>query len=181
MQLLLELFPVAAFLVAYKYFGGMYVATAVLMGGMLLSMLVFWVRQRSVPKMFAVSTLLVLAFGAATLLLRDPRFIQWKPTIFLWALALAFLVSAFVGSKPLVQHMLQAAVGDNPMTRRDWLQLNAAWIVYGLVMGAVNLAVAFHSTESVWVNFKFYGLTASMFLFVLAQMFWLHLRGKLKT
>src|SRR5688572_23077696 len=100
MQMLLEFLPVAAFLVAYKFFGGMYVATAVLMVGMPLSLAILWLRAKKLPGMFAISTALVLAFGAATLTLRDPRFIQWKPSIFLWLLAVAFLVSAFVGKQP---------------------------------------------------------------------------------
>ncbi len=49
--------------------------------------------------MFGASTALVVAFGTLTLVLHDARFIQWKPTIFLWALALAFLVSAFIGQQ----------------------------------------------------------------------------------
>ena len=43
--------------------------------------------------MHLLSALLVLALGSATLILRDPRFLKWKPTIFLWLVALASLLS----------------------------------------------------------------------------------------
>jgi intracellular septation protein len=181
MQLLLEFLPLAAFLIAYKFYGGIYVATATLMVGMTLSLVVLWVRARRIPTMFAASTALVLAFGALTLLLRDARFIQWKPSIFLWALALAFLVSAFVGRQPLAQRMLQPALGEAQLQRGDWLKLNTAWVIYGLVMGAVNLLVAYRASEATWVNVKLYGLMGSMFLFIVGQLLWLQLSGKLKS
>ncbi len=181
MQMLLEFLPLVAFLVAYKLFGGIYVATATLMVGMVLSLAVLWVRGRRLPAMFALSTVLVLAFGALTLILRDARFIQWKPSIFLWLLALAFLASVFVGREPLAQRMLQPALGETRLERSDWLKLNAAWVLYGLVMGAVNLFVAYHASEATWVNVKIYGLMGSMFLFIVAQLLWLQLTGKLKS
>jgi intracellular septation protein len=180
MQLLLEFLPVAAFLVAYKYFGGIYVATAVLMVGMPLSLALLWLKAKKLPTMFAISTALVLAFGAATLLLRDARFIQWKPTIFLWLLALAFLVSAFVGRQPLAQRLMQQVVGEAQMSRAEWLKLNASWVVYGLLAGAANLWVAFTASENTWVNFKLWGLMGIMFVFLMGQFAWLYARGKIK-
>jgi intracellular septation protein len=179
MQLLLEYLPVAAFLIAYKFFGGMYVATAVLMVAMPLSLAILWLRTKQLPGIFSISTVLVLAFGTATLLLRDPRFIQWKPTIFLWLVALAFLVSAFVGQKTLAQRFMQQVLGEADMSRGEWLKLNTAWIFYGLAAGALNLVVAFNASENTWVNFKLFGLMGLMFLFLIGQFAWLYARGKL--
>jgi intracellular septation protein len=179
MQLVLEFLPVLAFLLAYKFFGGIYVATAVLMIGMPLSLALLWLKAKKLPTMFFISTALVLVFGAATLLLRDARFIQWKPTILLWLVALAFLVSAFVGKEPLAQRFMRHIVGEAEMSRSEWLQLNTAWVLYGLLTGAANLYVAFNFAESTWVNFKFYGLMGIMFLFLIGQFAWLYARGKL--
>lgn len=179
MQMLLEFLPILAFVVAYKFFGGIYVATAVLMIGMPLSLAILWLRTRKLPGVFGVSTALVLAFGTATLLLRDPRFIYWKPTILMWLVAAAFLVSAFVGKQPLAQRLMQQIVGDAEMSRGEWLKLNAAWVVYGVVAGAANLLVALNAPEDTWVNFKLWGLMGLMFVFMLGQVYWLHARGKL--
>lgn len=181
MQMLLEFLPIVAFVVAYKYFGGIYVATAVLMVGMPLSLAILWLRGGARPNMFAASTALVLVFGAATLLLRDARFIQWKPTIFMWLLALAFLVSAFVGRQPLAQRLMQQVVGDAPMSRSEWLKLNTAWILYGLLAGGANILVATYASESTWVDFKIWGLMGLMFVFLMGQFYWLHANGKLKN
>ena len=178
MQLLLELLPLAAFLVAYKFFGGIYVATATLMLGMTLSLVVMWLRARKLPAMFAASTALVVLFGAATLILRNARFIQWKPSIFLWLMAIAFLVSAFVGAQPLAQRMLQPALGDATLPRRDWLKLNHAWVAFGLLTGAANLVLAYNVSEEQWVKLKVFGLSGVMFLFVIAQTAWVYRRAQ---
>ena len=87
MQSLIEFFPLAAFFGAWAV-GGIYVATAVLMGAMALLLAWDWFRMRTVPKMHLISAVLVWVFGAITLVLHDVRFIQWKATVFYWAIAL---------------------------------------------------------------------------------------------
>jgi intracellular septation protein len=179
MQLLLEFFPLIAFLIAYKV-GDIYTATATLMVTMVLSLGISWLRTRRIPPLLGVSTVLVLMFGTATLVLQNNRFIQWKASIFLWLLAVAFLVSTFIGKQSLAQRLLGGALGDVQLERRDWLKLNLAWVLYGLIVGLVNILVAYHYSESIWVNVKGYGLPGSMFLFLVGQVLWLQLRGKLQ-
>jgi len=176
--MLLEFFPVIAFFIAYKA-GGAYAATATLMIAMVLSCAISWLRTRRVTPILAGSTVLALVLGTATLILRDIRFIQWKPSVLLWMVALAFLVSAFVGKQPLAQKLLQPTLGETQLDRRDWLKINSAFVVFGLVVGLINIIVAYQASESTWVNVKVYGLPASTFLFLMGLMFWLHLRGKL--
>jgi intracellular septation protein len=178
MQALLELLPLVAFIVAYKA-GGIYAATGALMAAMAVLLLVDWVRTRRIPALHGISAALVFAFGALTLLLRDERFIQWKPTVFFWAVGVAFLASQWVGAKPLAQRLMAAAVGDSVgrIERTDWLKLNLAWIAFYIVMGAANLAVVFNYSQDTWVNFKVYGITAATLVFVVAQSVWLTRRA----
>src|ERR1039457_7634582 len=98
MQAVIDLAPVAAFVVAY-YLAGIYVATAVLMLAMLLLLLIDLVRLRRVPPLHWISAGLVFVLGGATLILRDARFLKWKPTIFLWLVALTAIVSVWFGRK----------------------------------------------------------------------------------
>ena len=92
MQALAEFAPLLAFIVTY-YLRGLYAATAVLMLAMLVLVAVDWLRLRRVPPLHALSVVLVLLFGSATLLLHNRVFIQWKPTVFFWLASLAFLGS----------------------------------------------------------------------------------------
>lgn len=182
MQMLLEFFPVVAFVAAYFMSGkDIYLATIVLMAGMTLSLLVLWIRARSMPRMFAASTLLVFGLGALTLLLRNAHFIQWKPSVLMWAVSLAFLVSAFIGRQPLAQRIMQPALGETKLERADWLKLNTAWVLYGLAVGAINLIVVYTVSEASWVVVKLVVVTGSMILFVGGQILWLVRTGRLKA
>src|SRR5450755_558487 len=160
MQALLEFAPLAAFFVAYKA-AGLYVATAALMVSMALLLIVDYMRSRRVPPMHLLSAVLVFAFGTATLVLHNQRFIQWKPTVFFWLASLAFLASFWIGERTLVQRLLSAALGgeDARVPEPIWRRLNALWVVFYALLGGLNLLVAFNASERTWVNFKVFGLT----------------------
>jgi len=176
MQAALNLLPLVAFLVAYRL-GGIYVATAVLMASMVLLAAVDWLRTRRVSTMHAISTALVLAFGTATLLLHDPRFIKWKATVLYWLLALAFLGSQFIGRMPFIQRMLEPVVpGSERLGRVHWLRLNFAWVVAYALLGAANLYVAYRASESTWIHFKVIGLTIVTAGLAVGQALWLQRR-----
>ena len=173
MQSLLELFPLVAFFVAYSL-GGIYVATAVLMGSMALLLIVDYARTRSIPTMHAISTVLVFLFGAATLILHNQRFIQWKPTVFFWLLSVALLGSMWIGKQPLVQRLLGVALeGQAQVPDSTWRRVNLLWVVFYALLGAVNLYVAFNTPTDLWVKFKAFGLTAATIVFTGAQVAWL--------
>jgi intracellular septation protein len=172
MHTLLEFSPLLAFVVAY-YLGDIYLATQVLMGAMLLLPAADWLLTRRVPRMHLISAALVWIFGSATLVLRNAAFIQWKPTVFLWLVALAFLGSAFIGREPLAQRLMQGALEGRELPRRRWLQLNAAWVVFNALAGLANILVARQASEATWVNFKVFGLTAATLLFAVGQVLWL--------
>jgi intracellular septation protein len=169
MQLFLDLLPVVAFFIAYKL-AGIYVATGVLIAGVLLQTLVSWIRHRKVSPMLLTSAVLVLIFGGLTLLVHDAVFIKWKPTIVNWLFAAAFLVSGFWRGPTLVQRMMGEHVTLEPAL---WTRLNFMWIVFFAVCGALNLYVAFHYSESTWVNFKLFGLFGLTLVFALLQGVWI--------
>jgi len=174
MQALLEFAPLVAFFVAYRLWG-LYTATAVLMGGMAILLIVDYLRLRRIPRMHFLSAVLVFLFGSATLLLHDVRFIQWKPTAFFWLASLAFLGSQWIGKQTLTERMLSAALGNEEIRVADstWKHLNLLWVAFYALLGAVNLLVAFNLSEHVWVMFKFVGLPIVNLLFVGTQVAWL--------
>jgi intracellular septation protein len=176
MQALLEFLPLVAFLVAY-YLHGMYAATAALMVAMALLLVVDLVTLRRIPSMHALSAALVFAFGSATLILHDQRFIQWKPTVFFWLVSAAFLVSFWVGERPLVERLLGKALGSEMRVPEAlWRRLNWLWIVFYAVLGVLNLIVAFNASQKAWVNFKVFGLTLLTAAFIAGQLAWLSRR-----
>jgi intracellular septation protein len=124
----------------------------------------------------------ILALGAATLLLHDKRFIQWKPTVLLALTALAFLGSTVIGKQPLARRMLESAFSEPlEISQRTWVLINSLWVGWFSLLAAANIYVARTFAESVWVNFKVFGITAAMLLFMIPQVIWLHGKTKIAT
>jgi intracellular septation protein len=176
MQAALNFLPLVAFLIAYRV-GGIYAATVTLMAGMVIVAGVDYARTRTLSPMHALSTVLVLVFGTATLVLHDPRFLQWKPSILLWLMGLAFLGSQWIGKQPLVQRLLEPALPEGAqVSRQRWLRINLVWVAaYGL-LGALNLLVARNASEQAWVYFKVFGLSIALVALAMGQALWLHAR-----
>ena len=148
MQLLFDFLPILLFFVAYKL-EGIYVATGVLIVAVLAQTLVSWIRHRKVSAMLLTSAVLVLVFGGLTLLVHDAVFMK-GPTI----------VQRLMGEKMVLEAPL-------------WTRLNMMWVAFFVVVGALNLYVAFNFSESTWVNFKLFGLMGLTLVFALAQGLWL--------
>lgn len=169
MKLLVDFFPIVLFFAAYK-FSDIYMATLAAMVGAVIQVAYTWFRSHRFETMHLVSLVLIVVFGGATWFLRDPTFIKWKPTVLNWLFALAFLISQWVGRAPIIQRMMG---GQIELPSRIWRNLNLAWSVYFIIIGAVNLYVAYRYEESVWVNFKMFGMLGLTLAFVLIQSFFL--------
>jgi intracellular septation protein len=177
MQALLELAPLVAFFVAY-YFGGIYVATGVLMAGMGVLLAVDYLLHRRISPMHALSAVLVFALGGATLLLHDKHFIQLKPTALFWVFGLAFLASFWIGKQTLTERLFTAALqGQVRVPESLWRRMNALWVVFYALLGEANLLVAKYASERIWVYSKIL-LTVLTFIFAVAQVLYLMKRGE---
>lgn len=167
MQLIVDLLPVILFFVAYKL-SGIFIATAVAMLSTLMLILYFWLRHGKVDKMLAINGVVITVLGGITLLLHDKTFIMWKPTAIYWISALALFISRYVFKRNLIQQMMAKMLAP-PVA--IWDKLNLWWTAFLLGMGALNLYVAFHYSEAAWVNFKLFGATGLLFVFMMAQVF----------
>ncbi|MGI4814330.1 MAG: septation protein A [Janthinobacterium lividum] len=169
MKLLFDLFPLLLFFVAFKL-QGIYVATVVAILATLIQ--IGWVawRHRRVDPMLWLSLGIVVVFGGATLVLHDETFIKWKPTALYWAFAIGLVVAQMgFGKNPIEAMMQKQLTLPSPV----WLRLNFAWAVFFALLGILNLFVAYNFTTDAWVNFKIFGTTGLVFVFVVAQSFWL--------
>jgi intracellular septation protein len=176
MQALIELFPLAAFFVAWKL-GGIYVATGVLMVAMALLLAWDWLRTRTIPKMHLVSAVLVWVFGSITLLLHDVRFIQWKATVFYWAIALLLAGTVWIGRQTLLERLVgSSSPEDHKIEPSTWRALSLVSALFYAVLGAINIWIAYHKSEATWVFFKSWIALPLLVAFNVVVIFWL-LRG----
>ena len=152
----------------YDYtLGGVFSAAEFLLVSSLLTYGSLFVAQRKLDKFQWITMVAVVLFCIPTIIFRDTAFLKWKAPIVNWIFATIFLLSAFVGDKPAIQHMMGHAV---TAPKEVWLKLNSLWIVYFIVLGAINLAVAFTLSEALWIQFKVFGNLILTFAFILGQM-----------
>lgn len=165
MKIFFDLFPVILFFITFK-FAGVFTATAAAMVATLAQ--VGWVKYRhgKVDTMLWVSFGIITVFGGATLLLHNENFIKWKPTVLYWSFSTALFISPILFKKNLMRAMLQDKL---PLPDSTWLNLNLAWGLFFAALGAINLYVAFNFSTDTWVDFKLFGVTSLIFLFILAQ------------
>jgi len=165
MKILFDLFPVILFFITFK-FAGVFVATAASIVATFAQ--VAWVKYRhgKVDTMLWVSLGIITVFGGATLLLHDETFIKWKPTVLYWTFSLALLLSPVLLKKNLMRALMQDKM---PLPDSTWSNLNLAWGLFFALLGGINLFVAFNFSTDTWVNFKLFGVTGLIFLFILAQ------------
>ena len=192
MKFLIEFLPVILFFAAYKFYSlipapmiesinqampftltpgnesdAIYFATliAIIVSG--ITVLLHYLKTRAFDKNQTITFVLFLIFGGATLLLRDPTFIKWKPTVINLVFALIFFGSAFIGKKTLAERFLGAAISA-PKT--IWHRLNNAWIIFFVSIAAINLYIAYNFSEETWVNFKLFGMIGLTIVFIILQM-----------
>ena len=169
MKLLFDLFPVILFFVAFK-FQGIYVATAIAIAATIAQIAWTKFRHGKVDVMLWVSFAIIGVFGGATLLLQDETFIKWKPTVLYWLFSVILLVSNVLFKKNLMRTLLQEKIA---LPLHIWNRLNLSWSLFFAVLGFINLYVAFNYSTDAWVNFKLFGFTGLMAVFILAQSAWL--------
>jgi len=174
MNPLLEWSPLIVFFLAFKFLG-MYWATGTLMVTCVAVLVIHRLRTGQFKTMHLATAAVALILGTATLLFHDLRFIQWKPTVLLGLTALTFLGSNFIGRQPLARRMLESAF-ETPLhvSRHAWVVLNSAWAAWFAVLAAANIYIARNFAQGVWVNFKVFGITLAMLIFMIPQVIWLH-------
>ncbi len=89
-----------------------------------------------------------------------------------WLIAAVFLGSQWIGDKTVVQRMLGKAAELGP---DQWIRLNQIWVVFFIIVGGVNLYVAYTFSEAFWVKFKLFGMLGITLVFVIIQSVWLTL------
>ena len=177
MKFLIDFFPVLAFFIAFKIpentEQGIYLATATIIVATLLQLAINWVIYRRFEKAHVITFAVVLVFGGATLWLHDERFIKWKPTIVVWIFAVIALASEFIGDKNLFRRFIGMVDENINVPDFVWSRLNLTWVVFFILVGLLNLYVAFNYDRAVWVDFKVIGLTLINVLFIGGQIFYL--------
>lgn len=188
MKILFDLFPVILFFATYKIMTlgqknaaclsdaaaqlpwtqqPLLVATAVAIGASLAQIgWVLLVRKIKVDGMLWLSFATILILGGATLYFHDASFIQWKPTVYYWVIAVILAGAQLLMGKNLSKAALEKAM---KLPNRIWKLVNAGWVLFFAALGVANLAAVRLLSCDNWVNFKVFGVPALIMVFGMLQ------------
>jgi intracellular septation protein len=171
MRLLVDFGPLVVFFATYKLAGAglhaVLVATGAFMAAIVISAVAALITFRKITPMLWLSTVLILSFGAITLYLRDPRFIQMKPT-FYYVLLAAFLFIGLWRRKPLLKWLFGPVFPG--LTEQGWLKLSRNWGLFFVALAIANEILRATVDFDTWLTIKVWGVTLVSFLFAMANM-----------
>lgn len=177
---LLDFLPIALFVAVF--FGtaapdNILWATAALMVGVTLQLVAYWLLKKPIGGQLKFTFWASIILGGMTLVLRDATFIQWKPTVVNWTLAVVLLVADLFAGRNLLKSLLgqQLVVPDNV-----WRTLNFGWAAGFTLAGILNLLVAWNYSMEFWVTYKLVGGFALTLLYIILTVVYLARLGHLK-
>src|SRR6187549_646294 len=106
MKLLFDFFPLVLFFAAWSFYD-IFVATAAAIVATIAQVAWSWFRHRKVDTMLWVTLVIMLVFGGATLISRDPTFIKLKPTVLYWLFAVILVTSQVMFRKNLIRALME--------------------------------------------------------------------------
>jgi len=140
---------------------GIFVATAVFMVAILVSLAVSYALTRHLPVMAMVTAVIVVVFGGLTLVLHDDTFIKMKPTI-IYVLFGAILLGGLAFDKPLLAIVFDSVFD---LTGEGWRKLTLRWAIFFLALAVLNEIVWRTQSTDFWVSFKVFGVLPLTFIF----------------
>ena len=176
MQQLIDYIAILAFMVVYFISRDIFLATAVLMGGVTLQIIIYWVIKKPIGNELKLTFWASMLLGGLTLALRDETFIKWKPTIVNLLLACVLLGAHWFKGLFLIKKILGKVLH---LPDPAWLTLTYGWACAFAFAGGLNLWVAYTYSLDTWVTFKFFGLMLLNVLFMVLTFIYLQAKGLL--
>jgi len=165
MKLFLDFFPIVLFFIVFKTYG-IFAATAIAIAATVLQ--IAWMRYKNgrVDSMQWISLGVIVVFGGATLVTQDETFIKWKPSVLYWLMCSTLWIGYIVFKRNFIQSLMAAQI---ELPQEIWTRLLHAWAIFFMLMGFLNLWVAYNFDTDTWVSYKLFGGLGLMLVFVVLQ------------
>lgn len=172
-QLMIDLGPVAVFVVAYNVLlrmpaykdNAVYIATGIFVVTTLAAVAYCLWKQGRIPPVLIVTGVIVTAFGGLTIALHDDTFIKLKPTI-----ANLFYAAAIVGSVVVRENVIKLLFKHIfNLPDRIWTVLALRWAAAFAGLAIVNEVMRQTMSTTDWVTWHFPVLMGLMIAFALAN------------
>lgn len=166
-KIIFDFLPLILFFVALKM-GDIYLATKVAIAATAVQILWLKFRKQKIETSHWLNLIVIVLFGGLTIYLQDEGFIKWKPTVLYWAFAFIISGALLIFKNNLIKRLMGTQI---TLPEPVWTKLAYSWSAFFVLMGILNLFVAFSgyfSTEQ-WATFKVFGLTVLLIVFVIGQ------------
>ncbi|MFA9231525.1 MAG: hypothetical protein RIR95_2083 [Pseudomonadota bacterium] len=177
LKMALELGPIVAFFVVFGRlkdktftiggtdYGGFIVVTAIFVLLMIATTGLLWFLTGKLSKMQIMTLVLVVVMGGLSIWLNDERFIKMKPTL-LYGLFAGLLGFGLLRGQSYLKSVMEDAM---PMQDQGWMILTRRLTGFFITLAVANEAVWRLMSTEAWVNFKTFGLTGALFVFLMTQ------------
>lgn len=174
MQQFIDYIAILAFMAVYFISRDIFLATAVLMGGVTLQIVIYWLMKKPIGNELKITFWASMVLGGMTLFFQDETFILWKPSLVNWLLALVLLGAYWIKGIFLIKKMLGKVLA---LPDEAWLTLTYGWAGAFALVGCLNLWVAYNFSLDTWVTFKFFGLMLLNIVFMVMTFGYLYAKG----
>ena len=176
--------PVVVFFLSYRHFSpsdhnnpiaeilAVVKSTAAFMLAAITALVVSRWRLGRISPMLWLSTLLIVGFGGLTILLRDPIWIQIKPTAIYLLFGITLLIGAWRG-RPFLKYLLEAAFEG--LSDAGWLKLSRNWGFFFIALAVLNEVLrqyynVANGNFGTWISLKLWLFMPLSFLFTFTQL-----------
>ena len=179
LNLVVDYGPVLVFFLVYRHFSpsdkdnavgevlAVIKGTGSFMVAAVIALVVSRWKLKHISPMLWLSTALIVFFGAVTILLHNPFYIQVKPTAIYLIFGLSLLIAAMRG-KALLKTLLAAAFDG--LDDRGWMILSRNWGIFFLFLAALNEGFRHYLSFGGWLQSKLYVFLPLSFVFTFAHM-----------
>ena len=155
------------FVVYYKSGKDLSVAIPPLIIATLIAVGLVYFLEKKIPYIPLIGGVIISLFGGLTLYFNNPVFLYMKPTIVNVIFAVVLIVGRYFFKKNFLQFFFKSAFQLN---EEGWNKLNNRWAYFFIFLAILNEIVWRTQPESVWVNFKVWGIIPITFIFTALQL-----------
>jgi intracellular septation protein len=158
--------PLILWLIVWFSTKDVLLSTGVFMAATTVAIAASWFVYRHVSALLIFSGVMVIGFGALTLWLKDPQYIQMKPTAY-YLLVAAILAFGIISGRPTIKLVLGHAYPG--LSDLGWAKLTRNWALFFVAMAAANEVVWRQTSMDFWLGYKLWGAMPVTLLFAFAN------------
>ena len=155
------------FTVYYKSDRDLSAAIPPLIIATLIAVAIIYFIEKKIPYIPLIGGLLISLFGGLSLYFNNPVFLYVKPTIINIVFASVLLIGNIFFKKNFLKVFFKNAF---QLVDLGWKKMNNRWAYFFIFLAVLNEIVWRTQSETIWVNFKVWGILPLTFIFTALQL-----------